>query len=105
METTASDDNKGKRVTLLMVPSIKFPNHMTMKEIEVLREHEVAAEKLKEQSIIEASESEIKELLNRARAEAAKLSPRSTQSHNYYARDKLAIKCDWSKWLRNHSNG
>lgn len=104
VETTASEEAKGKRVTLLMVPNMKFPNHMTLKEIEVLRTHEVAAERLKEQAIMQAQEGEIKELLQRTRAEAAKLSSRTTSSHNYYARDKLAIKCDWSEWLRKHSN-
>eukprot|EP00913_Durusdinium_trenchii_P012768 g11987.t2 len=34
VETTASEEAKGKRVTLLMVPNMKFPNHMTLKEIE-----------------------------------------------------------------------
>jgi len=115
VETTASGngsnvDNAG--VTLLHVPKMKFPNRMTMREIHIIRTHEEISEaRLKEQALIDAEKGEIKELLTRARAEASasaekKLSsPRSMKSHNYYARDKLAMKGDWHAWLRQHSHG
>ena len=72
---------------------------------------EISEARLKEQALIDAEKGEIKELLTRARAEASasaekKLSsPRSMKSHNYYARDKLAMKGDWHAWLRQHSHG
>ena len=79
---------------------MRFPQSLTLKEIEVHMMHELAAEQVKQQAKVTAEMSEIRELLGRARAEAPKLRRRETRSHNYYARDKLAMKCDWETWLR-----
>lgn len=81
---------------------MRFPQSLTLKEIEVHMVHELAAEQVKQQAMLTAEMSEIHELLARAQQEAVKLKRRETMSHNYYARDKLAMKCDWEQWLKRH---
>lgn len=109
VETTATGDAR-EGVTLLHVPKMKYPNRMTLREIHILSTiEEIAQARSKEQALIAVEHSEIHELLSRTRAEAEKLakklSPRSTKSHNYYARDKWAMKGDWHEWLQKHSSG
>lgn len=89
---------------------MKYPNRMTLREIHILSTiEEIAQARSKEQALIAVEHGEIHELLSRTRAEAEKfakkLSPRSTKSHNYYARDKWAMKGDWHEWLQKHSSG
>ena len=110
-ETTAVGDGMvGKNVTRLSVPKMKYPNRMSLRQVEILRalngQDELRDAMAKEKSIIDAERSEIKEQLDRVRVEAAQqrtsklaLKPAT----NFYAKDKFAVKCAWKDWLKTHT--
>jgi len=111
-DTTAVGEGMiGKNITRLFVPKMKYPNRMSLRQVEILRsfnsQDELRDAMAKEKCIIEAERTEIKEQLDRVRVEAAKqrnLKLTGKPASNFYAKDKLAIKCAWKDWLKMHSS-